>query len=79
MKIYVMVAGTQIQKDQFASIIKESDWHGEWDNWTQSFIFIEDVNPEMIIDDLERLAEENKLRIKCDIEYPDEVEEEIEE
>ena len=72
MKIYVTVGGTQNEKTEFAELIVKSEWHGEWNAWTQSFIFEEDNNPEAVIEELELIAEENNLRINCLIEYDEE-------
>jgi hypothetical protein len=68
MKIYVAVAGGRDEANLFDSLVITSDYYGEWDVWTGRFIFLEDNNPDAVIEELEKIAEEAGLEIRCETE-----------
>lgn len=68
MKIYVAVAGTPDEANLFSSLVDGSEFYGEWDVWTGRFVFLEDNNPDAVIEELEKIAEEAGLEIRCETE-----------
>lgn len=68
MKIFVTVGGGTDGARLFSSLVDGSEFYGEWDVWTGKFIFLEDNNPDAVIEELEKIAEEAGLEIRCETE-----------